>query len=75
MVTQLQHFEMARRRIAEFNSMFMDLVNHPTNPLTKSDLAALIAKRPNTYGRFAGFMDKLPDLTSAGDSCQPRYWV
>ena len=41
--------------------MFMDLVNHPTNPLTKSDLAALIAKRPNTYGRFAGFMDKLPD--------------
>jgi hypothetical protein len=40
---------------------FMELVNDHENPLTKRDLIALIARRPQTWERFAGFMDQLPD--------------
>ncbi|QPC91492.1 hypothetical protein [Mesorhizobium sp. INR15] len=60
MLTQLQHFESARRRIADANITFLELVNHPTNPLTREDLAANIKRRPATWQRFAGFLDKLP---------------
>lgn len=60
MLTQAQHFELARRRIAETNQTFMELVNHPTNPLTREDLAANIARRPALWQRFAGFLDTLP---------------
>jgi len=60
MATQAQLFEEARRRLAETNATFMELVNHPTNPLTKEDLAAGIARRPALWSRYAGFMDRLP---------------
>ncbi len=59
-LTQQQHFELARRRLAEGNETFMELVNHPTNPLTKEDLAANIKRRPSLWGRFSGWLDKLP---------------
>jgi hypothetical protein len=60
MKTQVQHFEAAHRKIADLNAAFMELVNHPTNPMTREDIEALIARRPEHYGRFAGFIDKLP---------------
>ncbi|WP_439398595.1 hypothetical protein ACRQ5Q_14800 [Bradyrhizobium sp. PMVTL-01] len=59
MLTQHQ-FEKAHRKIADLNDAFMELVNHPTNPMTKRDLAALIKRDPDRYGRFEGFLDKLP---------------
>lgn len=64
MITQAQHFELARRRLAEANETFLELVNHPTNPLTKEDLAANIARRPALWSRYAGFMDSLPSRAS-----------
>lgn len=59
-LTQLQIFELERRKIAALNEAFMELVNHATNPMTREDLESLIAKRPQRYARFAGFLDKLP---------------
>lgn len=59
MKTQLQMFYEAHRKIADLNNTFMELIRHPTNPMTREDLKALIAKRPYVYGRFAGFLDKL----------------
>ncbi|MGX7874399.1 hypothetical protein ACVDG5_018055 [Mesorhizobium sp. ORM6] len=64
MLTQAQHFELARRRIAETNLAFMELVNHPTNPLTREDLAANIERRPALWNRFAGFLATLPSRES-----------
>jgi Ca2+-binding EF-hand superfamily protein len=64
MLTQAQHYEMARRKIASLNDAFMELVNHATNPMTREDLQSLIARRPNVYGRFAGFLDTLPQRDS-----------
>jgi hypothetical protein len=60
MLTQSQRYELARRQIAETNAAFMDLVNCPTNPLTREDLAANIARRPALWSRFAGFPETLP---------------
>ena len=60
MMTQLQHYELARRKLADANSTFMELVNHPTNPLTREDLAANIKRRPALWERYAGFLDILP---------------
>lgn len=60
MPTQAQHYELARRRLADANAVFMELVTHPTNPMTREDLEALIARRPERYGRFAGWLYKLP---------------
>jgi len=58
-LTQLQHFELARRKLAAGNEAFLEMVNHPTNPMTRADLERLIAKRPHVYARFAGWLEKL----------------
>jgi len=58
-MTQLQHFWKAHRKIADRDAAFFELVNHPTNPMTNADLKALIARRPEVYGRYAGFVGKL----------------
>lgn len=60
MPTQYQLYQQAERKGAALNEMFMELVNHPTNPMTRSDLEALIARRPHRYSRFAGWLAKLP---------------
>jgi hypothetical protein len=65
MLTQAQQFELARRKIAALNAAFMEMVTHPTNPMTREDLEALIARRPERYARFAGFLDKLPTALKA----------
>lgn len=58
--SQEQMFYAAEKRSADLNSAFLELVGHPTNPITRSDLATLIKRRPERYARFAGFLDKLP---------------
>ena len=59
--TQKQMYYEAERHSANLNQAFMDMVNHPTNPLTNSDLRKLIERRPDTYGRFQNFIGKLKD--------------
>ncbi|MGJ4953095.1 hypothetical protein [Bradyrhizobium sp. HKCCYLS20291] len=59
-LTQLQHYEVARRRLADADIAFMEMVAHPTNPMTREDLVKLIELRPDHYGRFAGWLDVLP---------------
>lgn len=60
MLTQAQHYELARRKLAETNAAFMELVNCKENPLTRADLVANIARRPALWKRFEGFLDTLP---------------
>jgi len=60
MITQRQQYERARQQVADANAAFMELVNHPTNPLTREDLAANIKRRPALWARYAGWLTKLP---------------
>lgn len=64
MTTQLEMWRDAERHAARLNEAFLELVSNPTNPMTRDDLARLIARRPHTYGRFSGFLDKLPAATA-----------
>ena len=57
--TQEQMFYQAQRNIADLNEGVMDMIRN--GEITNADLAALIKKRPATYGRFDGFLGKLPD--------------
>lgn len=59
-ISQLRQYELARRKLADGNEAFMELVTHPTNPMTREDLTALIKLRPERYSRFAGWIDVLP---------------
>jgi len=63
-ITQAQHYEQARRDLAATNQTFMELVNHPTNPLTKEDLERNIERRPSLWGRYAGFLKTLPSRSA-----------
>lgn len=58
--TQMHLYELARRRIAERDNTFMELITHKTNPLTREDLEACIARNPRLWSRYAGFINKLP---------------
>ena len=60
-LTQMQMFEIEHRRIADGNAAFMEMVNCKENPLTRSDLATLIERRPERWSRFAGFLNTLPE--------------
>jgi hypothetical protein len=64
MPTQFQRYEIARRQLADANETFLELVNHPTNPLTREDLAVNIRRRPQLWSRYAGWLDKLPSAES-----------
>jgi hypothetical protein len=60
MKSQKQLYYAAEARAGERDATFMELVNHPTNPLTREDLLANIARHPALWSRYAGFADKLP---------------
>ncbi|WP_316196643.1 hypothetical protein [Bradyrhizobium sp. SZCCHNS3053] len=60
-MTQLQHYERSRKRLADGDIAFMEMVAHPTNPMTREDLQALIKLRPDHYSRFSGWLDVLPN--------------
>ena len=61
MKTQLQMYRDAEQRIFDRNREFLELVSHPTNPLTNQDLERLIARFPARWERFSGFVGKLKD--------------
>ena len=63
-LTQLQMWQAAEMRAFNLNRAFLEMISDPTNPLTNQDLERLIAKRPDVYGRFAGFIGKLMDEKS-----------
>lgn len=58
--TQIQLWEGAQQRYFDMNQAFLDMVNCQENPMTRRDLQQLIKKRPEVYGRFSGWIDKLP---------------
>lgn len=57
MRTQAQMYYDAERKSADANKAVLELLYGP-NPITDDELRALIAKRPNVYGRFAGYLGK-----------------
>ena len=56
MKTQYQIYEQERRKIAEINITFLDMVK---DGLTKKELQALIERRPALWARFSNWLDKL----------------
>lgn len=58
--SQRQLCDRSHRQVADLNLEFMALANHPTNPLTREDLEANIARRPTLWGRFSGYLGTLP---------------
>ena len=65
MKSQMEMWREAERRSGALNRVFMELVHHPSNPLTNEDLQNLIKMRPEVYGRFSGYIGKLADKGSA----------
>ncbi len=57
--TQMHHFATAHDNMAGGNEVMQELL-FGSNPISDAELAALIAKRPATYGRFAGYLGKRP---------------
>ena len=43
------------------NAHFMDMVQHPTNPLTNNDLIKLVDRFPEQWKRFSNWIGKLSD--------------
>lgn len=46
-------------KIGRMDAAIMDAIRHPTNPMTADDLEALIRRRPEVYGRYAGLAKAL----------------
>lgn len=65
MKTQMQHWNESHRKVADANNAFMDMVKCESNPMTNQDLERLIARWPERYSRFAGFVGR---LTNGGES-------
>ena len=57
MKTQLQIYWQEHNNIARGNELFMNMVR---DGLTKKELATNIARRPELWGRFESWLDKLP---------------
>jgi hypothetical protein len=53
-MNQVQMFYQAHRQIADRDAAFVEITNGP-NPLTKAEIAKLIAKDPIRYSRYAKF--------------------
>jgi hypothetical protein len=61
---QLATFYRQSRNIAEANTLFLELVKEG---MTREELQHNIARRPALWGRWAGFLDKLPSRTPITD--------
>lgn len=61
-MSQEEMFRQAQRRSAERDRAVMDMINHPTNPITGAELANLAARYPERYGRYAGLAKTLMGL-------------
>jgi len=56
-MTQLQMYWQVHQNIARGNDLFMQMVR---DGLTKKELATNIDRRPELWGRFENWLDKLP---------------
>ena len=56
--TQTQLFYQESAKIGGLNALMSEMVAN--GDITNAELAALIEKRPEVYGRFAGFVGTLP---------------
>ena len=65
MKTQLQMYQEAEQWIFDRNRAFMEMVNDPVNPLTNQDLERLIARWPERYEMYSGWLGKLKDEVAA----------
>ena len=54
-MTQQQLFEQERKKIADINTLFMEL-RTSEDPITDEELRQLIKKRPSLWGRFKNFL-------------------
>ena len=72
MTTQMQHYETSRKAMADRNEVFLEMVNHPTNPLTGDDLRKLIVSNPSRWQQFESWIPKLslPQQQSHGISAR-----
>jgi hypothetical protein len=53
----------AAKRDAEQNKLFLDMVKEG---MTQQELKALIKLRPNLWGKWSNWLDKLPDGDEQG---------
>ncbi len=67
MPTQEQRYYQAERRSARLNLAFLELVR---DGLTREELQRNIARRPTLWGRFEGFLDKLPSRARCANTSQ-----
>ena len=65
MKTQYQMYREAEQRIFDRNNAFLEMVKHPTNPLTNQDLERLIARWPERYEMYSNWLGKLTDEVAA----------
>ena len=56
-MNQLQMYYAAEAKSARLNQAFLEMVE---DGMTSEELQSLIDRRPNVYGRFSGWLDKLP---------------
>lgn len=61
MKTQKQTYYEAVRKQGEMNETLMEMLRHPTHPLTKDELRQLIKKRPEVYGRYCKLCDNMQE--------------
>lgn len=64
MMTQIEMYRNAEQKLFEQNLALLALATDPINPLTNQDLERLIARWPERYGRFSGWIGKLKDETT-----------
>lgn len=62
MKSQLQMFYEQQRKIGATNQVFIELV---AEGLTREELARNIERRPALWGRFEGWLTKLPSKVEA----------
>ena len=58
--TQEQMFYAAGRKIADGNDLMMEMIRN--QEITNAELAELVKRRPEVYGRFKGFIGKIEEL-------------
>jgi hypothetical protein len=60
-MTQIQKYYQAEYKSGQANMVMLELLYGP-NPITDTELEALIAKRPHVYGKYAGYLGKRKDV-------------
>ena len=58
-MNQVQMFYQEQRKIGEGNDLMMEMIRN--SEITNDELAALVKKRPEKYGRFAGFVGHIKE--------------